>query len=783
MKKLTLSLIVMTGLMLMMIGIVSATDLNVNQDYADERDVIVAAADRLVLLQGTYGSWDWVVTSATGPTGTIYLNIAGVTAQGLLTAYELTGNSVYLDSAIQTGDYLITEYGANAELATMFGGTKRINAFSIKFLYDLGSITNDGRYTTLANALMTKVIAHSSTGSALLDANLAFRGTTNGNGISMWDVYNYVENAETFGRSDWASELADAIEAYDLAVDDRTNIIGLAGKILATRNSGDVASLISVQATDGHFANILWSDEHIQPTAYAVMALMSVGEYESALKGQVFLSGQSSDGVWLDAGVEYAEVDSEALQAIFDYIYIPDTYYTIQDAIDAASAGDTINVAAGTYVESLTVDKEVSIIGAGNTVTIIQPLLDSDGITITANNVVIKDLKIVTSNSGSVPNIAIAIKETDGVEINNVVIETTGNKAMGIWVGGSSNGLSPSSDLTIVKSEITINNEATGIYAAHSDPAHSGWIIGGSSVNENTVTAELGLPIELYDVSDSEVSYNTLTTSASGGAALIWSSELVNIANLVFNYNTVNYSGGSQVAILSDFWVLGDGLDNTAVDSVIITGNTFSNWDSKALRIGSDVTNVLVNQNKFLRDSQTLTLLNEDASQVNAEYNWWGTAVESEILALISGDVDYDPWCLNDECTNIGGEGLDFVALTVPDFIDYGALYSTPGFETAAQEITLTNVGSLDVLVTPIWESGAEVFKHIKFSDDGTTYGMLSGGVGAEADYTKTITAIWVSGTTFLNAETVWTKIKIAAGLAKLVGPQTGTIYFQAVEA
>ena len=103
---------------------------------------------------------------------------------------------------------------------------------------------------------------------------------------------------------------------------------------------------------------------------------------------------------------------------------------------------------------------------------------------------------------------------------------------MGIWIGGSSNSLDPSSGLTITGTTVTIAGEATGIYAAHSNPAHTSWTIGGSSANANTITATLGNPIELYDVSGSEVSYNTITTSASGGSAVIWSSELSNISNL-----------------------------------------------------------------------------------------------------------------------------------------------------------------------------------------------------------------------------------------------------------
>ena len=67
-------------------------------------------------------------------------------------------------------------------------------------------------------------------------------------------------------------------------------------------------------------------------------------------------------------------------------IVVPDDYGTIQEAIDNASAGDTIRIHAGTYAESLVVDTQVEIIGNGTTETIIASTssdtaqLNADGI-------------------------------------------------------------------------------------------------------------------------------------------------------------------------------------------------------------------------------------------------------------------------------------------------------------------------------------------------------------------------------------------------------------------
>ncbi len=82
---------------------------------------------------------------------------------------------------------------------------------------------------------------------------------------------------------------------------------------------------------------------------------------------------------------------------------VPNPYATIQAAIDAASPGDTINVATGNYSENVVVDRQLTIRGAGSASTNVTAAnANSPVFNVTANSTRIQDFTIkgATGSSG-----------------------------------------------------------------------------------------------------------------------------------------------------------------------------------------------------------------------------------------------------------------------------------------------------------------------------------------------------------------------------------------------
>jgi len=146
-----------------------------------------------------------------------------------------------------------------------------------------------------------------------------------------------------------------------------------------------------------------------------------------------------------------------------------------------------------------------------------------------------------------------------------------------------------------------------------------------------------------YTVSDVDVSYNDVSGWHSG--IYINPSSGHTIQNNNFHDN--------QVGIGSD------GLSDVEVNNNIFEGNALEGWGASAVGI-----NVSGHLNKFINTGTAVA--HYSGSQINVENNWWGTYVASEIEALTLGDVDYNPWYM-DEAMTILSSKIDLSEVYVDD--------------------------------------------------------------------------------------------------------------------
>ena len=106
-------------------------------------------------------------------------------------------------------------------------------------------------------------------------------------------------------------------------------------------------------------------------------------------------------------------------------------YDTIQEAIDAASEGDTILIAAGTYEGGIEVTKGLTIVGLGEVT--IEGGTDGYGFDISASNVTLENLNLNDFSNG----VQVSSGSTaDNLTLTDVDISGTGNNGASESVGG-----------------------------------------------------------------------------------------------------------------------------------------------------------------------------------------------------------------------------------------------------------------------------------------------------------------------------------------------------------
>lgn len=215
---------------------------------------------------------------------------------------------------------------------------------------------------------------------------------------------------------------------------------------------------------------------------------------------------------------------------------VPSSYSTIASAVVAASSGDTVSVAAGTFAELITINKSVKIIGAG------QQTIIKGSLTISASNVTCKEFKVQgTGNDG--------IASSGVTNLSLINVSSYGNAVY----GGS---LSNISSLTISGATFTDNGN------------HGLSIVNCTNVTLTNVTADSNsqMGIQLYNVNGTNVISNTTARkNAKHGLFIYYGSSGVTVNGGTFSNNGINqhYDGGG-IAV--------DAGSNKSVSGITING-------------------------------------------------------------------------------------------------------------------------------------------------------------------------------------------------------------------
>lgn len=298
-------------------------------NYDDWIDSITTAGDALIAAQNSDGSFDWVNDGDPNNSGSP--NIQGATARGLVAAYNVTGNTAYLNAANKNADWIKN----NLPTGSMYNK-------DIEFLYELAAAGGND-YTAQASASAIAYVNNKisqtgeSTGADAIysryknSAWVASAGTLDG--LKYWmigewgDVGRLLGDTEIFtGYSgyDMAKGIGTlmandfAIYTSDLSVDpyesySTLGIVGILEGLDAGIDSGGFYSNTQtvIDFLSGRVENGTGTDGW-QSLGYATYAL-SLFDASSSLTGRDNLAAWI-DGGYFDTGVgSYPESMGEAL--------------------------------------------------------------------------------------------------------------------------------------------------------------------------------------------------------------------------------------------------------------------------------------------------------------------------------------------------------------------------------------------------------------------------------------------------------------------------------------
>ncbi len=357
------------------------------------------------------------------------------------------------------------------------------------------------------------------------------------------------------------------------------------------------------------------------------------------------------------------------------------SFSTIQAAVSAASPGDTILVNPGTYAESVTIDKPLTLEGANYGINPSTGTRGAESIVdtsivggstpfdVTASNVTIDGFTIEGATDSNTGGFGIVLAPgTSGTTLRNNVIQNN--------VAGLSLANDPSTfQYTVIQDNLFQNNNEPGPLsgtAVYTDEFNAGGPLANVLIDSNTFTNNQGVALSFAAQTDSGTPYDSNVTIsnntiANNGSGIF----LASASNVAITANTISSSRGDAIDV-------GGG-----VSGLTIAGNSLASNGGTAVNVGPDVSgvghysqpssNVTLALNSILHNGGDIQIDSADGRYVgtlNASGNWWGTALGSSPSTTT-----------NDQLGQI--EELMSGPVHVGSFLDSGVNVATVGFTPA----------------------------------------------------------------------------------------------------
>jgi hypothetical protein len=352
--------------------------------------------------------------------------------------------------------------------------------------------------------------------------------------------------------------------------------------------------------------------------------------------------------------------------------YLVEDDFTIQDAINAASDGDTIEVASGTYAGAI-VDKSVNIIGDSEEKPIINEGVNykssssdyKSAFRPDVGNIEIKNFKIADTVALGIYAIGI-----DNVTVDSFRIEDT-NQGITNWGGSeweikNNNILSTEATngggigiLVGIKSGQQANNNLIQNNEINSIATADSYSTPGISLSFDTRYGEYDKIDGTESLSGNIISDNIILASGDNKGGGIEVGTILGDTE-----SDPDRDNPDKIRALMDAMALNDniiernnvdglktGVYLYIVNNLDLINNTIANSVTKGIIVGSDFSGININNNKIISNSQGV-VNNVSGKTLDIEKNYWG-AVNPDFDELVKGDVDYAPWYIDSKMTKL----------------------------------------------------------------------------------------------------------------------------------